>query len=66
MTLLTEDQLAIQAMAREFADEKIAPHAVDWDERKHFPVDVLKEAAGLGMAAIYVREDIGGSGMTLP
>lgn len=64
MTLLTEDQLAIQAMAREFADEKIAPHAIDWDERKHFPVDVLKEAAGLGMAAIYVREDIGGSGMT--
>lgn len=64
MTLLTEDQLAIQAMAREFADEKIAPHAIDWDERKHFPLDVLKEAASLGMAAIYVRDDIGGSGMT--
>jgi len=64
MTFLTEDQLAIRTLAKEFADEKIAPHAIEWDERKHFPVDVLKQAAGLGMAAIYVRDDIGGSGMT--
>ena len=61
---LNDDQIAIRDMARAFADEKIAPHALKWDEEKHFPVDVIKEAASLGMAAIYVREDIGGSGLT--
>ena len=45
-----------------FADERIAPHALAWDEAEHFPVDVLREAAGLGMATIYVREENGGSG----
>ena len=30
---------------------------------KHFPVDVLREAAELGMAAIYCRDDVGGSGL---
>ena len=61
---LNDDQIAIRDMARSFADEKIAPHALKWDEDKHFPVDVIKEAAALGMAGIYVREDVGGSGLT--
>ena len=41
---LTEDQIAIRDMARDFAAEKLAPHAVAWDEEKHFPVDVMREA----------------------
>lgn len=61
---LNDDQIAIRDMARSFADEKIAPHALKWDEEKHFPIDVIKEAASLGMAGIYVREDVGGSGLT--
>ena len=61
---LNDDQIAIRDMARSFADEKIAPHALKWDEDKHFPIDVIKEAASLGMAGIYVREDVGGSGLT--
>ncbi len=61
---LTEDQRAIRDMAAEFAAERIAPHAVEWDERKHLPVDVLREAAALGMGGVYVREDVGGSGLT--
>ena len=36
---------------------------MEWDADKHFPVDVLREAAELGMAAIYCREDVGGSGL---
>src|SRR5579863_5597043 len=51
-------------MAKAFADERLAPNALAWDEAKHFPVDVLREAAALGMAAIYVREESGGSGLT--
>ncbi|GJD89573.1 MULTISPECIES: acyl-CoA dehydrogenase family protein [Methylobacterium] len=60
---LTEDQVAIREMAAGFAAEHIAPHALDWDERKHFPVETLRAAATLGMAAITVREDVGGSGL---
>ena len=41
-------------MAREFAAEKIAPHALRWDEEKHFPVDVMREAATLGIGGIYI------------
>jgi len=61
---LTEDQIAIRDMARAFADEQIAPNALKWDEEKHFPVDVMREAAALGMGGIYVREDVGGSGLS--
>ncbi len=59
-----EDQVAIRDMARQFADNEIAPHALRWDEEKHFPVDTIKAAAALGLAAIYVRDDVGGSGLT--
>ena len=37
--MLSEEQSAIQDMARNFATEKLAPHAKQWDEDKHFPVD---------------------------
>ena len=50
---LTDDQIAIRDMAHAFAAEKLAPHAVEWDEAKHFPVDVMREAAALGMGGIY-------------
>lgn len=61
---LAGDDHAIADMARDFAAEKIAPHALDWDERRHFPVDVLREAASLGMAGLYVGEGRGGAGLS--
>src|SRR5271163_3625199 len=61
---LNEEQIAVRDMAREFAAEKIAPHAVRWDEEKHFPVDVMREAAKLGIGGIYIRDDVGGSALT--
>ena len=60
---LSEEQRAIQEAARAFSDAELAPNAARWDEEKHFPVDVLRQAAALGLAAIYVREDAGGSGL---
>ncbi|MET0368987.1 MAG: acyl-CoA dehydrogenase family protein, partial [Methylobacterium sp.] len=60
---LDEDQTAIRDMAAAFAADHIAPHALEWDETKTFPVATLREAAGLGMAGIYVREESGGTGM---
>jgi len=61
---LDADREAIREMARAFADDKIAPYALAWDEAKHFPIDVIQQTAALGMGAIYVREDVGGSAMT--
>ena len=61
---LTEEQAAIQETALAFAKQRLAPHAGEWDEKSHFPVDVIRETAALGMAAIYVPEDKGGSGLT--
>ncbi len=60
---LNEDQLAIQDMARAFASDRVAPHALQWDRDKQFPVDVLQETGPLGMGGIYVREDVGGSAL---
>ncbi|GCD42258.1 acyl-CoA dehydrogenase family protein [Streptomyces paromomycinus] len=64
LTSLTADQLAIVETTLDFAQEHIAPHAVAWDQDKHFPVDVLRKAAGLGLGGIYVREECGGSALS--
>ncbi|HWV95505.1 MAG TPA: isobutyryl-CoA dehydrogenase [Xanthobacteraceae bacterium] len=61
---LNEDQIAVRDMARDFAAEKIAPFALKWDEEKHFPVEVMREAASLGIGGIYIRDDVGGSALT--
>ncbi|MFJ3189900.1 acyl-CoA dehydrogenase family protein [Streptomyces halstedii] len=63
-TLLTEDQQALVETTLDFAQDHLAPHALDWDRDKHFPVDVLRKAAGLGLGGVYVREESGGQGLT--
>src|SRR4028119_403627 len=60
---LSEDQRAIEEAARAFAEAEMAPHSARWDEEKHFPVDVMRAAAELGFAAIYIQEDVGGSAL---
>ncbi|MFI1615515.1 acyl-CoA dehydrogenase family protein [Streptomyces lydicus] len=64
MYTLTDDQQAIRRAARDFADEYLAPDAAEWDREKHFPVDVLRKAAEIGMGGVNVREESGGSGLT--
>ncbi|MBO9547197.1 isobutyryl-CoA dehydrogenase [Caulobacter sp.] len=59
-----EDQVAIQDAARAFAEGQLAPFSAQWDEKKHFPVETLRQAAELGFAGIYVNEDVGGSGLS--
>ena len=61
---LTEDQTLIRDMARKFAEDRLKPNSARWDEEKHFPVEVMREAAELGFAGIYTREDVGGSNLT--
>ncbi len=57
---LTDDQRAIQDAARAFAEAELAPHSAEWDETKHFPVDVMKHAAEMGFCGIYAGEQHGG------
>jgi len=61
--VLDDDEKVITDTAAAFAAKRLAPHALEWDKAKHFPVDVLRESADLGMAAIYCGEDVGGSGL---
>ena len=58
---LDDDERVIAETAAAFAEKRVAPYALEWDATKHFPTDVLREAAELGMAAIYCRDDAGGS-----
>ena len=61
---LSADQILIRDMASAFARDRLAPHALAWDEAGHFPLDALREAAALGFAGIYVSPARGGAGMS--
>jgi alkylation response protein AidB-like acyl-CoA dehydrogenase len=61
---LSEDQRAFQATARQFAREAMMPNAREWDENSTFPVQELRRAAELGFGGIYVKDDVGGTGLT--
>ena len=60
---LDDEQRAIQELARDFAAREMAPFAAEWDEDCIFPVETLRKAAGLGFAAIFVSDDVGGTGL---
>ena len=59
---LTDEQREIQALAREFADGEIAPHAGEWDREHRFPAEVLAKLGGLGLMGVCVPEELGGAG----
>ncbi|OCW58204.1 acyl-CoA dehydrogenase family protein [Hoeflea olei] len=61
---LNEEQQAVFDMARDFGAEEIAPFAAQWEKDGAIPREVLEAAAALGLAAIYVPEADGGSGLT--
>ncbi len=61
---LNSEQRAIRDLAVSFAQERIAPFAIEWDHEKHFPRDVISSAAPLGLGGICVAEDAGGSAMS--
>ncbi|MFN3610074.1 MAG: acyl-CoA dehydrogenase family protein, partial [Hyphomonas sp.] len=62
--IFSAEQEMIRDMAAKFAADKLAPHSEAWDRDSHFPVDVIRSTAELGFAGIYVKEDVGGSGLT--
>ena len=60
---LTDMQVEFQSMAKDFAENELFPHAADWDTNHTFPVETLRKAAGLGFGGVFVKEDVGGSGL---
>ena len=61
---LTQEQVLIQDMARQFSDNELAPHAEKWDREKFLDRGVYKKAAELGFGGIYTSEDFGGSSLS--
>lgn len=59
----SEEQQLIAESARDFAEQYIRPHIMEWDETQHFPVDILKKAGEMGFMGIFIPEEYGGSGL---
>ena len=60
---LTEEQVMIQDMARQFSGAELAPYAAQWDEEKTMSRPTLEKAAALGFGGIYTKAEHGGSEM---
>ncbi|GAB4292316.1 MAG: acyl-CoA dehydrogenase family protein [Ignavibacteriaceae bacterium] len=60
---LTEEQIMIQQSAREFAEQEIAPSAVDRDIKAEFPTDIIKKLGELGFMGMMVPPEFGGAGL---
>ncbi len=58
----TDEHNAVRAMVREFAENRIAPNAEQWDANHHFPTDVVREMGDLGLFGITADEEFGGAG----
>ncbi|KAL7831702.1 hypothetical protein AOLI_G00292500 [Acnodon oligacanthus] len=61
---LTDEQKEFQKVAFEFAANEMAPHMAEWDQNEIFPVETMRKAAQLGFGGIYVRPEVGGSGLS--
>ncbi|XP_020038808.2 isobutyryl-CoA dehydrogenase, mitochondrial isoform X1 [Castor canadensis] len=61
---LNEDQKGYQKVALDFAAREMAPNMAEWDQKELFPVDVIRKAAQLGFGGVYIRTDVGGSGLS--
>ena len=61
-----QDEMTTQvaATARQFAEQHIRAHVMEWDEPQHFPLEVFKEMGKLGLMGVLVPERYGGSGLS--
>ena len=61
---LSEEQIAIQELATDFAQNEMLPNMSKWDQEQLFPVDTLRKAASLGFGACYCNPEHGGTGLS--
>ncbi|WP_426326093.1 acyl-CoA dehydrogenase family protein [Microbacterium sp. E-13] len=62
--LTAEERAAILDAVRDFAENELAPHALEWDAQSFFPREALRRGGELGLGGIYISEDVGGSGLS--
>ncbi|KMN81172.1 alkylation response protein AidB-like acyl-CoA dehydrogenase [Chromobacterium alkanivorans] len=60
---LTEEQIAFQDSARDFAASELAPRAAEWDEEETFPLEVIRRSGEMGFLGLYTPEAYGGLGL---
>lgn len=60
---LTDEQKMLQQMARDFAQNELAPHAAEWDQKAEFPAEAVRKMADLGLMGITAPVELGGAGM---
>ena len=61
---LTEDQLMIKQMVKDFAEKEIKPYFNQWDHDEKFPIETMKKMGELGLLGIFIPEQYGGSGFS--
>jgi len=61
---LTEEQEALQAMAREFAEKEMKPKAAKYDQGHEFPKEVMKKAFEVGFLTCKIPKEYGGEGLS--
>jgi acyl-CoA dehydrogenase len=61
---LTEEQIALQAMAREFAQKEMKPNAAKYDKGDEFPWEVMQKAFEAGFISCNIPEEYGGGGLS--
>ena len=61
--LLSDTDREVQALAREFAQREIAPHAAEWNAAHHVPINVLRQMGDLGLLGVVIPEEFGGAGL---
>src|SRR3954468_20712905 len=60
----SEITLQVAQTARDFAQQHIKPHVMEWDESQKFPLHIFKELGALGMMGVFVPEQYGGAGLS--
>ena len=53
----------VASTTRQFAQQHIRPHVMEWDEAQHFPIEVFKELGKIGLMGVLVPEEYGGAGL---
>ncbi|MEO6323283.1 MAG: acyl-CoA dehydrogenase family protein [Thermoanaerobaculia bacterium] len=61
---LTDEQLAVKKMVREFAESEIGPYVMEWDEAQVYPREIAAKLGDLGLLGVLVPEAYGGAGLS--
>ncbi|MEE9162773.1 MAG: acyl-CoA dehydrogenase family protein, partial [Candidatus Neomarinimicrobiota bacterium] len=62
---LTDEQALLQRTVRQFARDVVAPGAIERDETKTWPAEIVRQLGEMGLMGVTVPEQGGGAGMDM-